>query len=81
MAVPLILLTGQGLYRIRKDIQSVKNKAQYSDIVIRHGCYLITRCEMPLNRMTTEDKVTIIIVTIIGLLLVCVSNFICFGIL
>jgi hypothetical protein len=33
------------------------------------------------NKMATEDKVTIIIVTIIGLLLICVSNLISFGIL
>ena len=36
---------------------------------------------MPWNKMATEDKITIIIVTIIGLLLVFLSNLIVFGIL
>ena len=36
---------------------------------------------MPENKITTEDKITIIIVTIIGLLLVCIANLISFGII
>jgi hypothetical protein len=36
---------------------------------------------MPWNKIATENKITIIIVIIIGLLLICVSNLICFGIL
>lgn len=36
---------------------------------------------MDWNKLAAEDKVTIIIVAIIGLLLVCLANLICFGIL
>jgi hypothetical protein len=35
---------------------------------------------MPWNKMTAEDKITIIVMTIVGLILVCVSNLIVFGI-
>jgi hypothetical protein len=36
---------------------------------------------MSWNKMATEKKVTIIIMTIVGLMLVCVSNLIFLGIL
>ena len=38
-------------------------------------------CKMPWKRMTTEDKLTIIIVALIGLLLISIVNLVAFGIL
>ena len=37
--------------------------------------------QMSWDKMATEKKATIIIMTIVGLILVCVSNLICLGIL
>ena len=36
---------------------------------------------MPWKKMTTENKITIIIVTLIGLLIISIVNLIAFGIL
>jgi hypothetical protein len=36
---------------------------------------------MPWKKMTTEDKVTIIVVALIGLLIISIVNLIAFGIL
>jgi hypothetical protein len=35
---------------------------------------------MPWDKMTTEDKITILIVVVIGLLLLCVTNLFSLGI-